>query len=114
MDILTLIKFGLQSLLSKLSASKSAEEPTSEDSKTAGTSEIKVHKIIAGPFAASDDPDFDSDFEEDYFWIDAMVEVDGEIMDLTLGHSDFNAIYVIKKHLDSATVEPYVIGGSND
>jgi len=106
MDTLTLIKFGLQSMLSKLSAKKSAEKPMSEDSKTEETSEIRVHKIIAGPFSASDDPDFDPDTDLDYYWIDCMVEVDGELMDLTLGHDDFNAIYAIKKHLDSATVEP--------
>jgi hypothetical protein len=114
MDILTRIRFGLQSILSRLSANKSAEKPMSEDSKTVETSEIKVHKIIAGPFSASDDPDFDPNTDLDYFWIDCMAEVDGELMDLTLGHDDFNAIYAIKKHLDSATVEPYIIGMTDE
>jgi len=91
---------------------------TSEDTGTERTevspSEVKVHKIIAGPFAASDDPDFDPNYDMDYFWIDAMVELDNEIMDLTIGHNEFDEIYKIVKHLESPTVEPYVIGGADD
>lgn len=75
---------------------------------------IKVHKIIAGPFCASDDPDFDPDIDMDYFWVDALIEIDGEMMEQTIGHHNFDAIYDIKKHLEGPTVEPYVIGMEND
>lgn len=81
-----------------------------EDMQTESLTEVKVHKIIAGPFSASDDPDFDSDEYVDFHWIDALVEVDGQMIDITIAHSDFDEIYKIKKHLDSATVEPYIIG----
>jgi len=106
--------FGL--LLIKLSErlKKKPVTLTSEDTETERTevshSEVKVHKIIAGPFAASDDPDFDPNYDMDYFWIDAMVEIDNEIMDLTIGHNEFDEIYKIVKHIKSPTVEPYVIG----
>lgn len=70
---------------------------------------VKIHKIIAGPFSASDDPDFDPDVDIDYFWVDCMVEVDGKLVDLTIGHSDFDEVYAMVKHLNSATIEPYVI-----
>jgi len=108
------IVFGL--LLLKLNErfKKKPVTPISEDTETERTdvspSEVKVHKIIAGPFAASDDPDFDPNYDMDYFWIDAMVEIDNKIVDLTIGHNEFNEIYKIVKHLEGPTVEPYVIG----
>lgn len=73
------------------------------------TGELKVHKLIAGPFSASEcDPDWDDDCE-DYYWIDVMVEYDGHMDNLTIGHNDFNMIYAIVKHLQSPTLEPYII-----
>lgn len=110
--------FGLLSLVLSERFKKKSVMPISEDTKTekkdVSPSEVKIHKIIAGPFSASDDPDFDPRYDMDYFWIDAMVELDNEIMDLTIGHNEFDEIYKIVKHLESPTVEPYVIGRPDD
>jgi len=74
------------------------------------TGGIKVHKIIAGPFSNTEEPDFDPDFDVEYYWIDAMVEFDGKVMDTTIGHWDFDKIYQIVKHVQGPTIEPYILG----
>jgi len=112
MDIWTLIKSGLQSLLSNKKHKKQSEKPTNEDTWTEDKTEIKVHKLIDGPYSIHD---LEEDYEGDeFFFIDAMVEIDGDLMDMTICHEDFDEIYTIVKHLGSATVEPYILGKQDD
>jgi hypothetical protein len=83
------------------------------DTKKDKEVEIKVHKIIAGPYQASDDPDF-PEGEEDFFWIEAMVEYGGYYEAMTIRHHDFNKIYAIVNHMGKPTVEPYVLNAGDE
>lgn len=74
---------------------------------------IKVHRVLAGPFTASDDPEWEED-EGEYFWLEATVEYDGEVLEMTIAHEDFEKIYAICKHMNSSTIEPYIIGKPYD
>jgi hypothetical protein len=105
---------GLLSWLYAKRLKRLVEEQENLDTKKDSMTEIKVHKILAGPYQASDDPDFPED-EEDFFWIEAMVEYDGYYEAMTVTHHDFNKIYASVNHMGKPTVEPYILGsGSGD
>ena len=70
---------------------------------------IKIRHIIEGPFHSfevTDDPD--GDYDGDFYFCLAKVEVDGQVSDEEIRFNGFNGFYEIKKHLDS-TSEPYVL-----
>ena len=74
-----------------------------------GTSVLKVHRIIDGPFHSWDvmeDPG--GDYEGDFYFCQAIVEVDGEISEEELRFEDFQDFYEARAHL-SKSIEPYVI-----
>lgn len=73
------------------------------------TEGIKVHRIISGPYLMSDLDD-SIDPEDDFTWVEALVEFNGHLEEMTLGHQEFDKIYAIVKHLSGPTIEPYVIG----
>jgi len=114
MDIWILIKSGLQSLLSNKKHKKQSEKPINEDTWTEEQTEIKVHKILAGPFSNEDDPEFDPDYDEPFYWIEVLIECQGEMEEVTIMHDEFDKIYDIVKHMGKPIVEPFIIGGSND
>lgn len=83
------------------------------DTATDSTTEkVKVHRIIAGPFSSYD---HDDTFQEDdeFFFVDALVEYDGVVQDMTICNSDFDSIYAMVKHLKGPTIEPYILGDDN-
>lgn len=98
------IESGLLSWLYGKRLKKSVEGPILEDTPT----EIKVHKVIAGPYQASDDPDWNED-DGDFWWVEAMVEYRDVYEEMTISHDDFNKIYDIVKHMGKPTVEPYIL-----
>ena len=70
---------------------------------------LKVHHIIEGPFHSfdvTDDPD--GDYEGDFYFCLAKVEVDRQISDEELRFDQFPDFYQMKAHLDKH-VEPYEI-----
>lgn len=71
--------------------------------------EILVHRIIEGPFHSSEvTDDIDGDYEGDFYFCQALVEVDGEVSDDEIRFDCLNGFYEMKKHLDS-TIDPYVL-----
>lgn len=79
------------------------------DTQMDSTTDVKVHKIISGPYNSVED--FDEE-DEDFWFVEALVEYgDGELEEMTICHEDFNKIYAIVKHLNGPTVEPYILAG---
>ena len=74
------------------------------------TGEIRVHKILAGPYSSEDDPDED----ELFYWVDVLIDYQGEMQEVTIMHNDFDKIYDIVKHMGKPTVEPFIIGGNTN
>lgn len=68
---------------------------------------LKVHRVMAGPFDSRDLPDYDG---TDFFWVEALIEVDNQVVEMQLIHEDFNELYKIDMYLKGPTIEPYVIG----
>jgi hypothetical protein len=109
MSIWTLIASGLQFLKLSEKHRKQSETPMIEDTQTESQTEIKVHKIIAGPFSTEDWPEWEES-DPPVYWIEALVEFDGVMDELSIAHPEFDEIYKIVKHVNSSTIEPYVIG----
>lgn len=108
MNILTRIVSGLLSWLSRKKQTNTSNEPMTTGTQMDSQTEIRVHKIISGPYSAMDD--FDED--EDFWFVEALVEYgDGELEEMTICHEDFDKIYAIVKHLNGPTVEPYILAG---
>lgn len=64
--------------------------------------ELKVHKVIEGPFE-SPDPDYH------YFYSVVLAEYpDGTIHEEEIATLDLDSLYAINKHL-SKSIEPFVI-----
>lgn len=73
------------------------------------SSQVKIHRIIEGPFSGFDvDSPLDEVCEEDYYFFLALVEIDGELSEEEVFFEDFNYFYEIKAHMDRS-IEPYVI-----
>ena len=71
--------------------------------------QIKVHRVLEGPFSSEDCPEYD-DYEP-FFWIEALVEYgDGVLSEMQIMHEDFNHLYKIVQHMGKPTVEPYTLG----
>lgn len=75
------------------------------------TGEIRIHRVLAGPFHSSDVP---GNEEEDFYWIECLIEVGNGLEEVTLAHDDFDPLYDIVKHMSKPTVEPFIIRGGND
>lgn len=64
--------------------------------------ELKVHKVIEGPFE-SPDPEYQ------YYWSVVLAEYpDGTIHEEEIAALDMDSLYAINKHL-SKSIEPFVI-----
>ena len=70
--------------------------------------QIKIHRVLEGPFDSSDCPDYDD--EAPFFWLEVLMEYEGELREMQLRHEDHDYLYEIVKHLKKPTLEPYIIG----
>lgn len=102
----TKVVSGLLSRLFGWKHKKPVIEPEKLDTERAGS--LLVHRILAGPFEGDDDDG------EPYWWIECLMEYDGQMVEGTLCHDEFDKVYSIVRHLSSATLEPYVIGTNDD
>ena len=96
---------GLLSWLFGWKHKKPVIEPENLDIKRVES--LLIHRIIAGPFEAEYD-------DEPYWWIECLMEYDGQMVEGTLCHYEFDKVYSIVRHLSSATLEPYVIGVNDE
>lgn len=69
---------------------------------------IKIHRVLEGPYHISD---VTGDDDDEGWFIEVLLEFDGELMDLTLMHTDLDKVTDIVNHFKKATIEPYIIGG---
>ena len=97
---------GLLSCLFGWKHKKPVTEPEKLDIKRVGS--LLIHRILAGPFEEDDDDG------EPYWWIECLMECDGQMVEGTLCHDEFDKVYSIVRHLSSATLEPYVIGTNDE
>lgn len=67
-----------------------------------------VHRVLDGPYHSTDVLDGEED--EDYWFIEAIVESRGELVHMTICHEEYDKIYNIVKHLSGPTVEPFIFG----
>jgi len=63
--------------------------------------QVKVHHVLEGPF---------EDEEDGFWWMEVLVECQGEVFDMVLCHEEMDAMYDIVKKLKAPSLEPFVIG----
>lgn len=97
---------GLRSWLLGLRLSPQQGMHTIGDTKTEDP-QILIHKILAGPYQLSDDPMFNGGPEDDFYFLEVMIETGGIVEECTLMHKDFDKIYPIVAHFSTPTIEPY-------
>ena len=61
--------------------------------------EVKVHRIIEGPFESDD---------EDEVWMLCLAEEDGELTEIEVYFDTFDDAYTFKKHFDKS-IEPIIL-----
>jgi len=63
--------------------------------------QVKIHHVLEGPFW---------DEDEDFWWLEVVVECQGEVFDMQICHDDLDPLYNIVKKLKAPDLEPYVFG----
>lgn len=71
--------------------------------------EILVHRIIEGPFHSSEvTDDIDGDYEGDFYFCQALVEVGGGVSEEEVRFDGFKELYKTVTHL-KYSIDPYVL-----
>lgn len=85
------------------------EDLTQETTET----KVKIHRVTEGPFSSHESGLTDPEEDEEFWWVEALVELDGELQELTVAHSDFNKVYQILNHTRTH-IEPFIMGETDD
>lgn len=98
---------------------KSSDDPMTTDTEMVDLMQettdtrVKIHRVTDGPFSSHESGLTEPEEDEEFWWIEALVEFDGTMHELAVAHSDFDKIYQIVNHTRTH-IEPFIMGETDD